>query len=567
MLNVRKSLLAAACSLAMIGQASAVHINESFDGSWGVFGDGPARNKGLLVDYIPSANTFFFAFFTYDQAGNQLWTVGSFVPQPGVFEYADVPVEIVTGGLFNAQGTPASTPVGTVDMSLACGQISVAFTPTQASGLQAAAFDLLPSLGLDTLTRGECNMPIAECPAGTTAEGDNCALPATISNELILPAGKNYVVNGRVSVEEGGKLSIAPGVTVVGGAEATAPNFISVKAGGQIYANGTREQPITFTGPEPVPGSWAGLVIAGRSICNDGTVEEPCQFEAVPDILYGSPTPVLDDNSGVLRYVRVLWAGQQIAPNEELNSVTLLAVGNGTVMEYVQVDGGLDDGFEMFGGSVDGRYLVCSNMGDDCFDFDQGYNGRIQYGLGYQGSNPDQTSDSNGFETDNDSSNNDKQPRTTPSISNFTMVGNPSGTRDGMRIRRGAGGTYANMVVTNYTRTCLNLDDAGTFGLGTASAQGELFTFTNSFMGGCVGGTFDDADGDAYAVSAWYGAGAGNGTGDPLLGDFLPMSGSPVLTGGGAPADPFFQPTSYRGAFAGPNDNWTANWTVNLPNQ
>lgn len=566
MSKLRKSLLAAACTFAFAGQAAAVHINESFDGAW-VDPSAAGNQKGLMVDYIPSANTFFFAFFTYDGAGDQLWTVGAFEVQDGVRDYS-VPVTIVEGGRFSDAGTPVeSDPIGTAAISVNCGAIDLDFTPAAGVSLTAASFSFQQSLGLDSLSSGECNTPVNDCPAGTTAEGDRCALPSSITNNLILPAGKTYVVNGRVSVEDGGKLSVAPGVTVVGGAEATAPNFISVKQGGQIYANGTKDQPITFTGPEAVPGSWAGIVIAGRSICNDATAGQPCQFEAVPDITYGSATdPVLDDNSGVLRYVRIRWAGQQIAPNEELNSLTLLGVGNGTVMEYVQVDGGLDDGFEMFGGSVNGRYLVCSNMGDDCFDFDQGYNGKLQFGLGFQGSNPDLTSDSNGFETDNDSNNNDKQPRTTPSVANFTMVGTPTGTRDGMRIRRGAGGNYVNMVVTGYTRSCLNLDDAGTFGLGTASAQGELFTMTNSFMGGCTGNTFDDASGDPYAVSAWYAAGTGNQSGDPQLSGFLPAAGSPVLSGGGVLADGFFQPTTYRGAF-GAGENWTKDWTVNLPGQ
>lgn len=89
---------------------------------------------------------------------------------------------------------------------------------------------------------------------------------------------------------------------------------------------------------------------------------------------------------------------------------------------------------------------------------------------------------------------------------------------------------------------------------------------THSFLGACVKGTFEDSSSDPYAVSAFYGAGAGNGSGDPLLSGFLPTATSPVLTGGDAPADGFFVPTSYRGAFAGPRDNWTAGWTVNLPN-
>lgn len=562
----RKTLLASACTFAIASPASAVQINESFDGSW-VDPSAVGTNKGLLVDYIPSADTLFFAFFTYEANGTPLWTVGNVTVQDGVGDYANVPVNVYRGGAFAAAGSPVATQVGTVDLSVQCDRIELGFSPAANSGLSTAAFSFRQSAGLDSLTRQECSSAIADCPAGTTAQGNDCALPNAITNDLILPAGKRYVVNGRVSVKAGGKLRIAPGVTVVGGAAATAPNFIVVERGAQIHADGTREQPITFTGPEPVPGSWAGLVIAGNSICNDGTASEPCKFEAVPDITYGSSTPMLDDNSGVLRYVRIRWAGQQIAPNEELNSLTLLAVGNGTVLEHVQVDGGLDDGFEMFGGSVNGRYLVCSNMGDDCFDFDQGYNGKIQYAVAYQGENPDLGSDSNGIESDNDSSNNDKQPRTQPSVSNMTLIGNPAVGNEGMRIRRGSGGNYRNIAVTGYRDRCLNLDDTGTFALGTASVQGERLSITHSFIGQCAGGAFEDIASDPYAVSAWFYSGTGNAAGDPLLIGMLPSATSPLLAGGKAPSDPFFAPASYRGAFAGPDDNWTRDWTVRLPNR
>ena len=241
-------------------------------------------------------------------------------------------------------------------------------------------------------------------------------------------------------------------------------------------------------------------------------------------------------------------------------------VGAGTVLENVQVDGGLDDGFEMFGGTVNGRYLVCSNMGDDCFDFDDGYQGKIQFALAWQGENIDAGGDSNGIESDNDADNNDITPRTTPTISNMTLVGGEVG-RNGARVRRGSGGIYHNTLITGFAGACLNLDDAGTFALASAAGAGAELGFLYSHVGECGGGAFDDAAADPYAVSAFFNGGTGNTTGNPQLnsGGFLPSAGSPALSGGPAPADPFFRPASYKGAFAGPGDNWAAGWTRNLP--
>lgn len=563
MRSFRKTLLATSCMLALAGTASASIVTEAFDGAWTDARD-IGRNKGLLLDYIPEANVTFGAFFSYDNAGNQLWATFAIPMVAGQLDYSNVSLFRYSGGRFSERGAPVEASMGTASVSFTCEGIAMNVSPNAASGLANANFVFAPTSKISSL---ECNEPAAACPAGTTTVGSDCQLPNSITNNLFLPAGKKYIVRGQVSVENNARLTIAPGVTVQGSADRSSPNFIAVKQGGRIYAEGTATQPITFTGPEATPGSWAGLVLNGRSICNDATATTPCRFEAVPELTYGAVPPVLDDNSGALRYVRILWAGQQIAPNEELNSLTLNAVGSGTVLEYVQVDGGLDDGFEMFGGSVNGRYLVCSNMGDDCFDFDQGYNGKIQFALGWQGMNPDIGGDSNGIESDNDNPASDKLPRTQPTVANMTLVGNPNVGNEGARIRRGSGGNYFGLVITGFRDRCINLVDPQTYALSSATQTGTTLTMTHSWVGTCGAGQFEDNANAAYAVSAWFNAGTGNGTGDPLLvsGGFLPTAASPLLTGGQAPSDGFFRPVQYRGAFAGPRDNWTAGWTVNIP--
>jgi hypothetical protein len=367
-------------------------------------------------------------------------------------------------------------------------------------------------------------------------------------------------------VVEGATLTIEPGTVVRGSANPAVPNFLYVAPGAKIFANGTAQAPITFTGPEPFKGSWAGLVIAGRSICNDATETAPCAFEAVPGITYGGN--VLDDNSGSLRYVRILYAGQPIAPDEELNALTLLAVGSGTHMSYVQVDHGDDDGFEMFGGTINGTNLVCTNMTDDCFDFDQGYAGKLQFLFSFQG-DPDGsfTGDPHGFEMDNDSGNNDKEPRTNPLVSNATVIGSGAPDGEGMRMRRGLGGVFRGIVLDGQGDRCINIDDAGTFvQAGSASTQGPGLTLQNSFLGNCALGRFQITDGDPYSIEDWYNVGNGNQVGEYLYaGSFMPAAGAPFLEGNAVPNDPFFTPVPYKGAFAGPNDRWYSGWTVNIP--
>lgn len=563
MISIRKTLLATSCVLALAGSASATVITEAFDGSW-TDPTAIGTNKGLLIDVIPEASTVFGAFFSYANDGSQIWTTVQFEYVQGQNDYTNVPVTRFTGGQFSAAGTPTPVALGTASISLSCTGITMNITPAAGSNLAEANFAFEPSANLKKLTTGQCNEPVAACPEGTSADGTACQLPNTIANNLFLPAGKVYTIRGKVVVQEGAALTIAPGVTVRGSSNRDQTNFLAVLPGGRIYAEGTPTQPITFTGPEPVSGSWAGLVLAGRSSCNANASGTGCAFEADPTITFGGSQ--LTDSSGSLRYVRILYAGQEIQPNEELNALTLLGVGSGTTLEYVQVDNGLDDGFEWFGGTVNGKYLVCSNMTDDCFDTSLGYTGKNQFLLAYQGTPSTFTGDPHGIEADNNPDAFDAAPRALPQFVNMTLVGSAGGAGgEGIRLRRGTGAVIANAVVTGYADRCINLNDAETFALASATAQSASLSMRNSWVGNCASGSFEDVASDPYAVSAWYNAGTGNGEGNPQLTGFLPNAGSPVLTGGAAPADAFFRPANYRGAFAGPRDNWTAGWTVNLP--
>src|SRR5690606_6565612 len=142
---------------------------------------------------------------------------------------------------------------------------------------------------------------------------------------------------------------------------------------------------IVFTSERPVgqrrPGDWGGVIIVGNARLNRGS---PVILEGTgtgadnPAVDYSGGTND-DDDSGELKYVRIEFSGYATAPDAELNSLTLAAVGSGTRLSYIQTLAGLDDSFEWFGGTVDGKYLVSYESGDDHFDASEGYRGRNQY--------------------------------------------------------------------------------------------------------------------------------------------------------------------------------------------
>ena len=111
---------------ALAGPAAAVTVTEAFDGAW-VDSSAIGQNKGMLVDYIPAANVFFFAFFTYDEAGNQVWMANNFSVEPGTDSYAGLDALAFEGGAFSSAGTPTAARLGSVDLTLQCDRIVAEF--------------------------------------------------------------------------------------------------------------------------------------------------------------------------------------------------------------------------------------------------------------------------------------------------------------------------------------------------------------------------------------------------------------------------------------------------------
>ena len=193
-----------------------------------------------------------------------------------------------------------------------------------------------------------------------------------------------HVLTCQTFVESGVTLTIEAGTTVKSLSDdgnGLAPALV-VKQGGMIMAEGTAAAPITFTAnmtaeelADSPRGNWGGVIINGYApISTTGGVNFVEGLEGVP---YGGTLP--DDNSGVLSYVRVWHGGRSIGQDNEINGITLAGVGSGTTVSHCEVAYNLDDGFEMFGGTVNLDHCSVVNVGDDAFDTDEGYQGKGQF--------------------------------------------------------------------------------------------------------------------------------------------------------------------------------------------
>ncbi len=306
------------------------------------------------------------------------------------------------------------------------------------------------------------------------------------SNRTFVPE-TTYVLRGFVRVTNNATLTVLPGTKIVGDSTRLGSSLF-ITRGAKIMAEGTRENPIVFTSQRAPgnrkPGDWGGIVIIGNARINRNIASALTEGPQEAATNYAGGTND-DDSSGRLQYVRVEFAGFDVTgTGQELNSLSMYAVGRGTHLQYVQTLAGLDDGFEWFGGTVDGQYLVSAESGDDHFDWTEGYTGRNQFLVAYQSTRLEpadragtQGTDPRAFEGDGCESRSgsgcdanflNNQPLSSPLFANFTLIGTkragyPTGSDAvGIFLRRGTAGHFYNGIVANFNGFGLEVRDAAT---------------------------------------------------------------------------------------------------------
>lgn len=147
-------------------------------------------------------------------------------------------------------------------------------------------------------------------------------------------------MKGWVYIRDGAQLTIEPGTIIKGDKETKAA--LIVERGGKLIAKGTATEPIVFTSEQAAgsrrPGDWGGLIICGKAKNNQGN---DMQIEGGPRSHHGGDNDA--DNSGILSYVRVEFAGFPFEKDKEINGITFGSVGSGTQVDHVQVSYSNDD--------------------------------------------------------------------------------------------------------------------------------------------------------------------------------------------------------------------------------
>lgn len=464
--------------------------------------------------------------------------------------------------------------------------------------------------------------PSSEVTVTTLQIGNATAdITTDITASRTLYADTVYTLKGFIHVTNGATLTIQPGTKIQGDYNTLASSLFIMR-GAKIQAVGTADLPIVFTSSRPVgnrqPGDWGGLLLVGNApssrsgnVIVEGTGTDGTQVVGGKnyEVTYSGGT-VATDNSGTLQYVRVEFAGYAPSLNNEFNGFTFAAIGSGTRASYLQTMAPLDDSYEFFGGGFDLDHLVAFETADDMLDMSEGFQGRIQYVIGYNSVQLTPRTGAGFYATDLEGIENDgcagsgcdngfnQQPFTIPLVANVTLIGCGdqscvgAGGGWGMMLRRGTGGYYINSVFGRFPQQGVSLRDPETFARAGNSATPDLatsdlqvrndyFVETGALFQPNTATPATQFSLDAAANSLTLGAGTAQslfvtlpakGSVPSGIGgfDFTPAAGSPIATGGmnsftgkiSAKAGSFVVPTPYMGAVAPGGTKWWQGWTV-----
>lgn len=480
-----------------------------------------------------------------------------------------------------------------------------------------------------------CPTPVSSRPTvnlSTLAVSGGADDGRLIATNVILTCDKTWILDKKIYVTNGKTLTIQPG-TVIKGNTGTAANAtaLTVEVGGKIFAAGTESCQIVFTaaadnldGTFPIAsnGQWGGVCIAGKAT-NNLTLAANGPFQAgvgdgrlcVADGLgtfegFASSNSkdqfgvnltaggVFDDNdnSGIFRYVSIRHAGAILQVGGELNALSLGSVGRATQIDHVEIVSCADDGIELWGGTVNLKNIAMLFGNDDNLDWDDGWQGKVQFVFVLKTDNTASVDSDNGMECDGDDQKSNLLPRSHPIIYNATMIGNSKTTLTSdnssiaaINAKEITEGEVYNSVFANWKNGFNMVKSLGTragtseayhnwsstLGNGSQSLKVKCNTFiavTNPLTVGSNPANVVAADNTQFAadnniiaasVPGFSHTFTVNNTTNAITQN-VDASPSPVLSTSGCsttpPVDGFYTPAAYRGAFDASGQTWLSQW-------
>ncbi len=206
-------------------------------------------------------------------------------------------------------------------------------------------------------------------------------LTGNITKDLKLEKRHVYLLIGSVFVTNNAVLTIEPGTVIIGDYETE--GSLTISKGSGILANGTETDPIVFTSNRSVKraGDWGGIIILGDAPTNKfgngsvATFYKQLETTNYVNTNYGGEN--INSNSGLMKYVRIEYAGKRIKEGAYFNGLLLAGVGKETVLEHVMVSFSGGNSFEVWGGHVDLEKMVSYKANYNDFKFNFGSQGKL----------------------------------------------------------------------------------------------------------------------------------------------------------------------------------------------
>jgi hypothetical protein len=283
-----------------------------------------------------------------------------------------------------------------------------------------------------------------------------------ISTSTTWTADNTYNLQTQIYVLPGATLTIQPGTVIA--STTNLGGSLAICRGARIVANGTNDLPIIFTSKADVAtwtagnpktgtarvamNEWGNLTVMGRAYVGKYGNGAPstntaapsaanfAQMEGLtgssstdPNVIYGGGDDL--DSSGTFSYVSLRYGGKVIGLGNELNGLSLGGIGKETVIDHIEIYNNVDDGIEIWGGTVNVQYFSIWNIGDDSLDIDQGWRGKAQFGLivqGYSGNAAQGSGVGDNILEIDGAEKSDAQPVTTGVVYNLTCIGQTGST-------------------------------------------------------------------------------------------------------------------------------------------
>ncbi|WGK95250.1 MULTISPECIES: hypothetical protein [Flavobacterium] len=208
-------------------------------------------------------------------------------------------------------------------------------------------------------------------PIKTEYNEPNQILSGTISTNAKLLKKHTYLLLGKVYVTNNASLTIEPGTVIIGDYESKGALIIT--KGASLIADGSQTDPIVFTSNRSVKksGDWGGVIILGDAPINrlGGVASVNLDSNGVLTSFGGNNS---SSNSGILRYVRIEFAGAKSKEYGEFNGLLLAGVGSKTILENIMVSYATGDSFEVLGGEVTLKKAISYRCSKDDFKFNYG---------------------------------------------------------------------------------------------------------------------------------------------------------------------------------------------------